>query len=257
MPTISLTIFIMHKGLSIAKTLFLYLLLINCCHLIPRTNGIILSSFTKTVDLDENGSCERWTPSVFPTAAASNISEQCSLHTKEYMAALRNQVPWAIESNDIFFKILVRINRICFTVYESSGRLIEDLVYTGSGNIHHESGLFDECLSIQSNDMPFRGQYCTVFFDLKPTKNSISESKEAEPDDTMTSFRMPSVSFCIPSTCSASDLRSAVAQRVGYRVVNGINHTIVTISSEEYCHTKHKINVNNITTDNVALITLY
>ena len=103
MPTISLTIFIMHKGLGIAKTLFLYLLLINCCHLIPRTNGIILSSFTKTVDLDENGSCERWTPSVFPTAAASNISEQCSLHTKEYMAALRNQIPWAIESNDIFF----------------------------------------------------------------------------------------------------------------------------------------------------------
>ena len=96
-----------------------------------------------------------------------------------------------------------------------------------------------------------------MFFDLKPTKNSISESKEAEPDDTVTSFRMPSVSFCIPSTCSASDLRSAVAQRVGYRVVNGINHTIVTISSEEYCHTKLKINVNNITTDNVALITLY
>ena len=44
----------MHKGHGTTKRLLLYLLLINCCHVIPRTNGIILSSFTRTVDLFED-----------------------------------------------------------------------------------------------------------------------------------------------------------------------------------------------------------
>ena len=138
-------------------------------------------------------------------------------------------------------------------MYESSGRLVEELIYSRTGNIHHESGLFDDCIAIQSPAMPFRGQYCSVFFDLKPA----NYSKEAEPDENISNFKMPSVSFCIPSSCSASDLRSAVAQRVGHRSINGINHTIVTITSEDYCNTESKINDNGIQSDSVAITGLY
>jgi hypothetical protein len=45
---------------------------------------------------------------------------------------------------------------------------VEDLIYMeGSEILHHEPGLFDECLSVQSDGIPFQGQYCTVFFELK------------------------------------------------------------------------------------------
>lgn len=141
------------------------------------------------------------------------------------------------------------------TVYESSGRLAEEMLYTGSGNIHHESGLFDECLAIQSPEIPFRGQYCSVFFDLKPINDSnlASNLKEEEPNENISSFKLSSVSFCIPSSCSASDLRSAVAQQVGYRSIDGIKQTIVTISSEDYCNTEAKIKTNSLQSDRIAV----
>ncbi len=141
-------------------------------------------------------------------------------------------------------------------MYESSGRLAEEMLYTGTGNIHHESGLFDECLAIQSPEMPFRGQYCSVFFELKPINDSSLASflKEAEPDGNISSFKLSSVSFCIPSSCSASDLRSAVAQQVGtHRTIDGITQTIVTISSEDYCNTEAKIKANNLQSDRIAV----
>ena len=122
------------------------------------------------------------------------------------------------------------------TVYESSGRLEQDLLYTGSGSIHHQLGLFDVCLSI-TDGVSFQGKYCTVFFDLKPAP--FSASRESEPYEYMSNFRMPSVSFCIPSTCSARDLRSAVAQLLnGHRVIKGENFSLVAITNENYCYTQ-------------------
>lgn len=146
-------------------------------------------------------------------------------------------------------------------VYESSGRLVEELIHTGSGNVHHESGLFDECLSVRSDDIVFRGQYCSVFFDLKPISSNVNDmdtnSNEGEPYTYMSNFRMPSVSYCLPSTCSARDLRSAVAQLVGRRNINGVNHTLVTISSEDYCYSEEKINAKDIKYDILAISILY
>ena len=129
-------------------------------------------------------------------------------------------------------------------VYEASGRLVEELIHTGSGNVHHESGLFDECLSVVTDGVDFDGQYCSVFFDLKLVSSVESdvdeESNEGEPYTHMSNFRMPSIGFCLPSTCSARDLRSAVAQLVGFRSINGTNHQVVTISSEDYCYSEDK-----------------
>ena len=145
-------------------------------------------------------------------------------------------------------------------MYESSGRLVEELIHTGSGNVHHESGLFDECLSVRSDDIDFRGQYCSVFFDLKPTplnENEMdSNSDVGEPYTYMSNFRMPSISFCLPSTCSARDLRSAVAQLVGHRNIDGTNYKLVTISSEDYCYSQDKINDKDIQADLLAFAVL-
>lgn len=147
-------------------------------------------------------------------------------------------------------------------MYESSGRLEEDLIYSGSGNIHHETGLFDQCVSIQPDDVPFQGQYCTVFFGLNGlfpkeiVDNYLSDPslindevryrKEGEPNQNVSAYQMPSVSFCLPSTCSVRDLRWAVAQRVGHRLVNNMNLSLVTISNEDYCYTRQKLDDSKI-----------
>ena len=152
-------------------------------------------------------------------------------------------------------------------VYESSGRLLEDLIYIdGSEIIHHESGLFDECLSVQSDRVPFRGQYCTVFFELKLidpingnegyTSNTSREEEHdgrVEHSENVYYYQRPSVGFCLPSTCSAGDLTSAVAQLVGHRTIKGRRFSIVAIANENYCYTREKIDVGRTTFDSVTL----
>ena len=151
-------------------------------------------------------------------------------------------------------------------VYESSGRLVEDLIHIeGSDNVHHESGLFDECLSVESDGINFQGKYCTVFFGLKHKENDggstpldWDDSDEEEINENMSNFQKPSVGFCLPSTCSAGDLRSAVAQLVaaGHRVINEKNFSIVAMSNEKYCYTLEKIHARSTTFDNPTLIVL-
>lgn len=137
---------------------------------------------------------------------------------------------------------------------------MEDLIYPDDrGSVHHESGLFDECVSIVIEDRLFQGQYCTLFFDLKPVlPNEViqpTNPKEEEPADNMSYFRFPSVSFCIPSTCGARDVRLAVAQLVGYRFFNGKNFSVVTISDENYCYTQEKITASK-KLDAVAIVAM-
>lgn len=156
-------------------------------------------------------------------------------------------------------------------MYESSGRMVEDLIYTESGNIHHQPGLFDECISIKPSDVPFQGKYCSVFFDLRPQSPSTRSTPESdpeaqasesffeeEPEETVSYFQKTSVSFCIPSTCSAQDVRSAVAQRIGQhsRFVKRINSSVVTITNEDYCFTGEKSGGTR-QLDTVAVVILY
>lgn len=141
---------------------------------------------------------------------------------------------------------------------ESSGNLPPGLF--GSDNIHAD-GLFDECLAVRAPG--FNGQYCSVFFKPIPVDQSeILSSSESFNDNNegrsnfitifqLLGFRgsyrvepklsvadpytyiLPSVSFCLPSSCSATDLGQAVAELIGSYVI--ANYSIVTITDEQYC----------------------
>ncbi|XP_046643543.1 nose resistant to fluoxetine protein 6-like [Daphnia pulicaria] len=183
-----------------------------------------------------------------PNALPSKISETCLDHTEQYLKALRNRQLWAVK------------------MYQSSGRLAEHLIHTGSGYVHHDLGFFDECVSIYPSDVPFQGQYCTVFFDLTPVSRrqnyekqnpaidqSIKSDKEGEPKNHISNFLMPSIGFCLPSTCSARELRYAVAQRIGYRLIENVNFSLVAITNENYCYTNNKLSAHCIKFDNMAI----
>ena len=60
----------------------------------------------------------------------------------------------------------------------------------------------------------------------------------------------PRIDFCIPSSCSYQDLRTAVASFVGKQVISSFNDAednqlyfvaVSTLSSDGYCSTKEKV----------------
>lgn len=156
-------------------------------------------------------------------------------------------------------------------MYESSGRFEEELIFSGTGNIYHDTGLFDECISVRPNNVAFQGQYCTVFFGLNGispkevveryqnvsslASDEIRHSKEGEPNENVSAFQMPSISFCLPSTCNASQLRWAIAQRIGYRFIDDKNVSLVAITNDEYCYTQEGINMSR-KLDNLTIVVL-
>lgn len=151
--------------------------------------------------------------------------------------------------NVIFDKFLT----LClhFLVYESSGRLSFDLLSTGSANVHREVGLFDDCLQVSGDDdSEFVGQYCSVFFKIERIDpEEVDESlapamrlkhpKTGDPTELHSNFKNPGASFCLPSSCSAVDLRTAIAQQIGFEVLNG-THSVVTLADDNYCYSKAK-----------------
>jgi hypothetical protein len=85
---------------------------------------------------------------------------------------------------------------------------------------------------------------------------STDEQLNEEPVENIYYYQKPSVGFCLPSTCSASDLRSAVSQRVGHRTIKERNFSIVAIANENYCYTQQKIDSSRTTFDNVTITVL-
>lgn len=162
-----------------------------------------------------------------------------------------------------FFKVgflVLSTNQTFSLVQESSGHLPHGIF--GSDNIHAD-GLFDECLSIRAPF--FNGKYCTVFFkstSINPqeiisvedtNQTGVTElsnvltlihllgltsgSDRVEPQlsvaDSGTSM-LPSISFCLPSSCSAEDLGQSVAQQIGSYIFAN-NKSIVTVADPGYC----------------------
>lgn len=147
-----------------------------------------------------------------------------------------------------------------FSVYEASGKLSKDFYnftsvgIQGSRTSRHETGLFDQCISIDQNE--FQGQYCTIFFEVEPVteeelredgkrkktpkiKNNISQSLKF-PDSV--SSMVGTIEFCLPSSCTAQDLKIAVSQIVGVNNIGpGNNYSVVTIGNDNYCHSREKI----------------
>ena len=145
-------------------------------------------------------------------------------------------------------------------MYKSSGSLTDKLVQTLSGNVYHDMGLFDECLSAvnptRDKDVngSFQAKYCTVFFHHQQSSNKSAiigqeiNSNEGEPVDYASNFVYPSVAFCIPSTCSARELRSAVADRVRHL-------SLVSVTSEDFCYTTETIRTNRTLFSYGAILT--
>ena len=149
-------------------------------------------------------------------------------------------------------------------MYESSGSLTDKLIETNSGNRHHDMGLFKECLAavdpVRDKQIigSFQAKYCTVFFHPKSLINKSSSgdagerqemnSNEGEPLNNTSNFVYPSVAFCIPSTCSAQELRSAVANRVHHL-------SLVSVTSEDFCYTQEKVQTINQTFNYGAILT--
>lgn len=136
---------------------------------------------------------------------------------------------------------------------ESSGKL--PVGFFGLGNFRAD-GLFDECKAVRAPE--FSGQYCTVYLkpslidpsdiiDSNKTRSNLvsilqvlgpllSQPDRIEPKvegaDPSVSF-LPSISFCLPSSCTAQDLGQAIAQLIGSYAFG--NYSIVTVADEEFC----------------------
>ncbi len=100
-------------------------------------------------------------------------------------------------------------------------------------------GLFDECLAIEAPS--FQGKYCSAFFkkEAKIDDNILKVSNRGLNGDGKT-YRLPQVGFCIPSSCSLSDLRSAVSQLIASKSNATSFSLAVTITDENYCYTQKK-----------------
>ena len=153
-------------------------------------------------------------------------------------------------------------------VHESSGQYPEGLI----GSLEMSAmGLFDECLAVRA-PTGFQGKYCSVFFSttnvttgskdenedlafeagqdgranwitfyqilqllnlLSPGSLQPIEPKVSDFPITFSVYFTPSIGFCIPSSCSMEDFRTAVAQLVGSYAANG--QSVLTITDDRFC----------------------
>ena len=162
---------------------------------------------------------------------------------------------------------------------ESSGKLPEG---TFDGGSSFGMGNFDECLSIMvptsDESLPFQGKYCSVSIipvtiPMKLENESVSvaaenllgdsyvtifefielllkKSKPIIPAEIDGQFYMifpplhiPGMGLCLPSVCTAKEIRHAVAQLVGRFIIPTGKETAVlpvTATSEDYCYTADK-----------------
>ena len=100
-------------------------------------------------------------------------------------------------------------------MFASTGKLpdIQNIVASHiTGQTYFDFGLFDQCIEIDQS------RYCSVFFNVRSTShdNDIKLKNVKRPAYSHDPVRHNDgvVGFCIPSACSAEDLRSAVAQQM-------------------------------------------
>ncbi|KAL1488454.1 hypothetical protein ABEB36_014925 [Hypothenemus hampei] len=145
-----------------------------------------------------------------PTLNSNN--EQCRNHSLFYNEELKKFKIWAAE------------------MFDSSGKMPSGVFYGSS----HDFGNFDECLEIKVpyQDSPFVGQYCMAQFTIEPPKNlnlihgsnyyeksdytkyynDVIWEKMAvySQDETKGSRNEFYLAFCLPSSCSPNDLKTAL-----------------------------------------------
>jgi len=185
-----------------------------------------------------------------PTAFDKNVSSECYSASRRYLHAIENLEVWALK------------------MQESSGKLPDGFV---DGFLSGQAmGLYDECLSVRAHvsEAPFQGRYCTVYFATEHVNESDVSAKSPDrhqlgdnwitlldflqtllsgeriaPKEADGHFGLISLArgmgICIPSVCSAADVRQAIAQLVGSFPLpgeKGKRSSIVTITDERYCY---------------------
>ena len=112
---------------------------------------------------------------------------------------------------------------------------LEGLLNNNMDIFTSSSGLFDECISIVAPT--FQGQYCSVFFKIEEGTDRGNQR-----DGDGHTFKLPRAGFCIPSSCSSLDFRSSVSQLITRNtLITNSTSSIVTITDENYCYTKKKL----------------
>lgn len=141
-------------------------------------------------------------------------------------------------------------------MYESSGKLPE-FIPDPSDITHHQTGWYDQCISIQPEGIRFEGQYCSILMDVKSNKNpkGISRAKRLKRPSTIFHIiddkKLYTVGMCLPSTCSDYDLRTAIVQGIATEP----NTSIIVRTGEKYCSTRSKITKQS-TLDGPAILVL-
>lgn len=139
-------------------------------------------------------------------------------------------------------------------MFQASGRLPFDgstnfMIPSLSINVQHDPGLFDQCISTSSPSGRIRGQYCSVFLSSQPHNGSLLTEPKVELAERqmhpLVSVNVADliIGFCVPSSCSAKDLQTAIAHRIGRTTFQKRNllHSIVTSNHDRFCHTEIKI----------------
>jgi len=145
-------------------------------------------------------------------------------------------------------------------VYLSTAKLTNGVTHTLMSTLstkdqsYFEMGLFDQCLAVRAvtDTTEFRGKYCSVYFQVKPigllqataslTADEIRVEDVPRPASTYDPIRLHNAGlfgFCIPSSCSAQDLRSALANQLGTNGSTSI-HSILISTDDNHCHTDTK-----------------
>ena len=163
-------------------------------------------------------------------------------------------------------------------MFLASGRLPLDKstihLFAGVKETRYESGLFDQCLSSGNSQKNIKGRYCSVFIRARPV-NSFLESRSKNHRKLFTeklvsnvsraavSMEIPNpesffdpmkkadiiVGLCLPSSCSAQDVRHSVANQIGRNYFTlslsmgksdvgnqSKPYSFVTATHEMFCH---------------------
>ena len=175
-------------------------------------------------------------------------------------------------------------------VYESSGRSAQG-VHEPKVKNRHAYGLFDECLNIHAENnatrTSFRGHYCTVFFrptlavvtngsrpigsgqsgdlmsalfesnNLFRTATCVPQVGDSRYDDHIVSV---SSALCLPSSCTPTDVRRAVADLVGHLAIAGEHNetfvSILTVTDTGQCYVDSETPIANSKWDHADMIVL-
>ncbi len=124
-------------------------------------------------------------------------------------------------------------------MYRTTGLLSLEGLSNNTEVFTSSAGLFDECLAIEAPS--FQGKYCSTFFKKEAIldENIFNVSNRGMNERGRQTYRLPQVGFCIPSSCTSLDLRSAVSQLIASKS-NGTSF-VVTITDENYCYTQKKM----------------